>query len=204
MILTANYLARAYGVKSGLPGFIAKDLCPNLVFVQPNLSKYRLESLKIGELLKKFDPNLGMPSSDEFVLDVTEFLEKLGQENDIGRMYTGSRIRSQILKKTGLKASCGIACNRLLAKVCADLNKPDALTYLKSNEINRFMDDLPVGKLSGIGKVNEMILLGLGISTCGGLLENATSIYATFSEASFDFLVKSALGIGKVVHDRVD
>lgn len=74
-------------------------------------------------------------------------------------MYIGSRVRSLILEKFGLTASCGIACNRLLAKVCADFKKPDSQTYLKSeaNEIKRFIADLPVRKLPGVGKINEKV-----------------------------------------------
>lgn len=63
---------------------------------------------------------------DEFVLDVTEYLNKRGFNNDLGRIYVGDRIRKMIFEKTGLTASCGVACNRLLAKVCADFQKPDA------------------------------------------------------------------------------
>ena len=76
--------------------------------------------------MKKFDKNLEVPSHDEFVLDVTGYLTKWSLNTDLGRIYLGDRIRKLIYEKTGLTASCGVACNRLLAKVCADYNKPDA------------------------------------------------------------------------------
>ncbi len=92
MISTANYIARKFGIKSGLPGFIGLKLCPELVFVQPNLDKYKAVSQCLGDLLKKFDSGLDIPSPDEFVLDVTEFLQKLGLDHDLGKIYIGSRI----------------------------------------------------------------------------------------------------------------
>jgi len=67
-----------------------------------------------------------VPSPDEFVIDVTEFLRSRGLDHDLGKIYIGDRIRKLIFDATQLTGSCGVACNRLLAKVCADHNKPDA------------------------------------------------------------------------------
>jgi nucleotidyltransferase/DNA polymerase involved in DNA repair len=67
-----------------------------------------------------------VPSPDEFILDVTEFLRSRGLDHDLGKIYIGDRIRKLIFESTSLTGSCGVACNRLLAKVCADHNKPDA------------------------------------------------------------------------------
>ena len=84
--------------------------------------------------MKEFDPFVESPSPDEFVLDITDYLKKKGLEHDLGKIYTGDKIRKTIHDKTnGLTGSCGVACNRLLSKVCADYNKPDAQTYLKPN-----------------------------------------------------------------------
>ena len=126
MISTDNYIARKFGVKSGLPGFIGKKLCPDLIFVKHNLEKYKQVSQEVKELIKQFDQNLEVPSPDEFVLDITDYLESKGFNNDLGRIFVGDKIRKLIFSKTNLTASCGVASNRLLAKVCADFNKPDA------------------------------------------------------------------------------
>ena len=87
-----------------------------------------------------------MPSPDEFLLDITDFLKTKNLDHDLGKIFTGDKIRKTIHQKLNLTGSCGVACNRLLAKVCADYNKPDAQTYLKpnSNEVQKFMADLPV------------------------------------------------------------
>jgi DNA polymerase kappa len=126
MIMTANYVARKFGVKSGIPGFIGKKLCDNLVFIKADMEKYKQVSLEIRELLTEFDPNIEQPSSDEFRLDVTDFLKTKNLDSDLGKIFLVDKIRRAIQLKTNLTGSCGVACNRLLAKVCADYKKPDA------------------------------------------------------------------------------
>lgn len=71
-------------------------------------------------------------------------------------------------------------------------------------DIQKFMADLPVRKIPGVGKINEMILSGLNILTCRDLLNRATAIYINFTERAFDFLTRSALGLGKNTHDKAD
>ena len=104
-----------------------------------------------------------------------------------------------------MTASCGIAGNKMLAKICSDMNKPDGQTYLPNTQedIQKFMRNLPVRKLVGVGKVNEQILLGMGINICQDIIDKAVDIYINFTENAFDFLIKSALGIAKNVHDDV-
>ena len=193
-------------MKSGLPGFIGKKLCHELVFVKPDMEKYKGVTAHIKAILKEFDENVECPSPDEFLLDVTDYLRRKCLEHDLGKIYTGDKIRKVIFEEMKLTGSCGVACNRLLAKVCADFNKPDAQTYLKPNpnEIQKFMAELPVRKIPGVGKVNEMILGGLEIFTCRDLLNKAAEIYINFTEKAFDFLARSALGLGKNVHEKFD
>jgi DNA polymerase kappa len=102
-----------------------------------------------------------------------------------------------------MTASCGIACNKMLAKICSELNKPNGQTYLPNDEVEimKFMKDLPVRKIPGVGKVNEHILSGLNIYSCSDLVEKSTEVYVTFTDWAFEFLVKSALGISRCVHE---
>ena len=104
-----------------------------------------------------------------------------------------------------MTASCGIAENKMLAKICSDMNKPDGQTYLPNNddEIKRFMYKLPVRKLTGVGKVNEQILLGMGITQCNDIVDKDIDIYINFSENAFDFLLKSAMGLSKNTHEDI-
>ena len=97
------------------------------------MEKYKIISANIKAMLVAWDENVECPSPDEFLLDVTEYLKRKGLEHDMGKIYVGDKIRRTIYDNLKLTGSCGVACNRLLAKVCADFNKPDAQTFLKSN-----------------------------------------------------------------------
>ena len=86
-----------------------------------------------------------------------------------------------------MTASAGIACNRMLAKICSELNKPNGQTFMYNDEVEilKYMQELPVRKVPGVGKVNEHILAGLNIYTCKDLVEKATEVYVTFTEYAF-------------------
>ena len=88
MIQTTNYIARKWGVKSGLPGFIGKKLCHELIFVKPDMEKYKLITAEIKDCLGEFDGNVECPSPDEFLLDITDYLKRKGLEHDLGNIYT--------------------------------------------------------------------------------------------------------------------
>jgi DNA polymerase kappa len=102
-----------------------------------------------------------------------------------------------------MTASCGIGPNRMLAKIMSEMNKPNGQTLMPNDEMEilKFMRNLPVRKLPGVGKVNEHILAGLNIYFCKDLVEKATEVYVTFTEWAYEFLIKCALGISKVVHE---
>ena len=87
----------------------------------------------------------------------------------------------------GLTASIGIACNKLLAKICSNENKPNGLTFLSNSvkQIVNFMMPQPVNKIPGIGKINKILLAGIGISKCSDILEKACEIYINFSPNAF-------------------
>ncbi len=191
MIQTTNYVARKYGVKSAIPGFIGRKLCPHLVFVKPNYAKYRQVSDEFKKVLAYYDPRLESVGLDEANLDLTEYLAENGLDNDLGRIYLGREIREKIYAKISLTSSCGIGANKMLAKICSEINKPNGQTYLPNDEIEilKFMKDMPVRKIPGVGRVNEHILSGLNIYNCKDLVEKATEVYATFTEWAFEFLV---------------
>jgi len=125
MIQTTNYVARKYGVKSAIPGFIGRKLCPHLVFVKPNYAKYRQVSDEFKKVLAFYDPRLESVGLDEANLDLTEYLAENGLDNDLGRIYLGWEIREKIYSKISLTSSCGIGSNKMLAKICSEINKPN-------------------------------------------------------------------------------
>ena len=125
MILTTNYLARKFGVRSGVPGFIGKRLCPELHFIKPNYPKYRAASEEFHNVLRKYDQELEAVGLDEANLDVTEYLQANNMDTDIGRGFLAEQIRQEIKTATNMTASCGISCNKMLAKILSDMKKPD-------------------------------------------------------------------------------
>jgi DNA polymerase kappa len=125
MISTANYIARKYGVRSAMPGFIAKKLCPDLVFVDCNFKKYSEVSKVFKAILEEYDPDYESMGSDEANLDITNYLLERGLNNDEGKQAVVKEIRTRIKEATLLTCSAGIACNKMLAKICTDMNKPD-------------------------------------------------------------------------------
>ena len=94
----------------------------------------------------------------------------------------------------------------MLAKMMSEMNKPNGQTLIPNDEVEilKFMKDLPVRKIPGVGKVNEHILAGLNIYFCKDLVEKATEVYVTFTEWAYEFLIKSALGLSRVMHETQD
>ncbi|ORX55477.1 DNA/RNA polymerase [Piromyces finnis] len=191
MLSTANYEARKYGVRSAMPGYIALKLCKNLIIVPTRFERYHELSHQIRNIIANYDPDYCPASIDEVYLNITNFL------ND-NPNYTPSKVteelREEIYKQTRLTASAGIAPN-----ICSDMNKPNGQTELKNctDEILKFLKDLPIGKVSGIGKVAEKTLNELGIKTCGELKENMVYIKELFKPSSYQFLLSASLGLGR-------
>ena len=162
-----------------MPGFIGRKLCPHLIFVKPNYPKYRELSEEFKAILKEYDLKLESCGLDEANCDLTEYLTENGLDNDLGRIFVAREIREKIFTKLRITSSCGIASNKMLAKIAGELNKPNGQTYMPNDEIEilKFMKDLPVRKVPGVGKVNEHILAGLNIYSCKDLIEKATEVY---------------------------
>ncbi|RIA84768.1 hypothetical protein C1645_783497 [Glomus cerebriforme] len=195
MLCTANYTARKFGVRSGMPGYFAKVLCPQIVIVKPNFEKYTAVSRQIRTIFARYDPNFSAMSLDEAFLDLTSYVQNYDRTPE----DVVQQIRNEIYDETKLTASAGIAANKLLAKVCADVKKPNGQFRLANdkNIIIEFLRDLPVRKICGIGQVAAKVLNGaFNIHTCGELLDKLVYINMLFSEHSFNFYMRAALGIG--------
>lgn len=195
MLCTANYTARKFGVRSGMPGYFARALCPQIVIVKPNFEKYTAVSRQIRTIFARYDPNFSAMSLDEAFLDITSYV----QYNNQTLEDVVQQIRNEIYDETKLTASAGIAANKLLAKVCADVNKPNGQYRLANDKdkIIEFLRELPVRKICGIGQVAAKVLNGVfDIHTCGELLDKLVYINMMFSENSFNFYIRVALGIG--------
>ncbi|KAH6773137.1 DNA/RNA polymerases superfamily protein [Perilla frutescens var. frutescens] len=196
MLSTANYEARKFGVRAAMPGFIARKLCPELIFVPTDFKKYTHFSGLTRKVFQKYDPNFLAASLDEAYLDITNFCNDKGMTGG----QVAEELRESIHKETGLTCSAGVAPNRLIAKVCSDINKPNGQFVLPNERVAvvTFISSLPIRKIGGIGKVTENILKGVfGITTCEELLQKSSFICALFSRASADFFLSVGLGIGR-------
>ena len=161
VLTTCNYEARAYGVRSAMPTFMALQRCPNLIIVPTRFDVYRKESAAIREILHRFSSLVEPLSLDEAYLDVSAHPGAPGPLAEV--------IRGLIFRKTRLTASAGIGPNKLVAKIASDLNKPNGQYEVRASEVSDFMAKLPVRKLWGIGDVTEQKLVRLGISTCADM-----------------------------------
>ncbi|KAJ4966332.1 hypothetical protein NE237_018181 [Protea cynaroides] len=196
MISTANYEARKFGVRAAMPGFIARKLCPELIFVPIDFKKYTYYSALTRKVFWIYDPNFMATSLDEAYLDITEVCKERG----ISSGETAEELRRRVYEETGLTCSAGVAPNHLLAKVCSDINKPNGQFVLPNDQmaVMAFISSLPIRKIGGIGKVTEHILRDvLGIHTCEEMLQKSAFLCALFSHSSIDFFLSVGLGLGK-------
>jgi DNA polymerase-4 len=158
VVAAASYEARKFGVRSAMPSVIARRLCPDLIFVKHNFERYTEVSASVMEIFKEYTDIIEPLSIDEAFLDVTDDKKKIGSATVIAK-----RIRKEIKLKTGLTASAGISVNKFLAKIASDINKPDGLFLIRPEEAEKFIEELPVEKFYGIGKVTAEKMHKLGI-----------------------------------------
>jgi DNA polymerase-4 len=164
VVCAASYEARAFGVRSAMPAKRAERLCPDGIFIAPDFTRYRAVSREVREIFKRHPDLIEPLSLDEAYLDVTANKTGLPTATLVART-----IREQIRHELNLTASAGVAPNKFLAKLASDWRKPDGLLVIQPEEVDAFLLPLPVGRLPGVGKVNEEKLAKLGIKTVGEL-----------------------------------
>ncbi|XPV76704.1 MAG: DNA polymerase IV [Desulfovibrio sp.] len=158
VVSTASYEARKFGVRSALSGVLAKRLCPQLIFVRGRKSRYSEISGQVMAVLGEFSPVVVQASVDEAYLDVT------GTENLFGTPEElAAQIKRRVFEETGLTCSVGGAPVPYLAKIASDYHKPAGLTIIHADMVDVFLQELPVGKIPGVGKKTMAILEKEGI-----------------------------------------
>ena len=183
VVAAASYEARKFGVRSAMPSVIARRLCPDLIFVKHNFDRYNEVSSIVFGIFKEYTDIIEPLSIDEAFLDVTNDKKMIGSATVIAK-----RIRNEIKQKTGITASAGISVNKFLAKIASDINKPDGLFLIKPDEAQKFIENLPVEKFYGIGKVTALKMHKLGIHK-GSDLKNwdLVSLVRNFGKAGHFF-----------------
>lgn len=164
VLCTASYEARKFNVRAAMPSSQAVRLCPNLILIPPNFELYKKESRAVREIFHRFTDKVEPLSLDEAYLDVTGSKHFEGSATLIAR-----EIRSQIQKELDLTASAGIASNKFLAKIASDWKKPNGQFVVRPQDVEKFMLDLKVEKIFGVGKVTAKKMHELGLFTCGDI-----------------------------------
>lgn len=160
VVAAASYEARKFGVRSAMSSRIAKQKCPQLIFVKPRFEVYRQVSHEIREIFLEYTPLVEPLSLDEAYLDVTENLKGIETATQIAQ-----EIKARIKEKTGLTASAGVSVNKFLAKIASDYRKPDGLFVIKPSQAEKFVEELEINKFHGIGRVTAERMHKMGIFT---------------------------------------
>ncbi len=158
VVAAASYEARAFGVRSAIPLAKAVRLCPSLVIVHPDFTKYRAVSQQVFEIFRRVTPLVEPLSLDEAYLDVTENAWGEALATRVAR-----RLKDEIRAATGLTVSAGVAPNKFLAKIASGWRKPDGLTVIPPERVESFLQELPVEALWGVGPVTARKLRQAGI-----------------------------------------
>jgi DNA polymerase IV (DinB-like DNA polymerase) len=164
VVSTSNYEARKSGVRSGMPISIAWRLCPRAVYLPPNFPLYIKVSGEIMQIARKYAGKFEQWGIDEAFLDVSDKVSDWSGAEALAR-----QIKQEIKDKEGITASIGVGPSKLVAKVASDFQKPDGLTIVKEEEVEKFLEPLPVRKLLWVGRKTEAKLKALGVNTIGDL-----------------------------------
>ncbi|HEX7944202.1 MAG TPA: DNA polymerase IV, partial [Phenylobacterium sp.] len=168
VVLAASYEARAFGVRSGMPGRRARELCPGLIFTGGHFSEYqRLGDAAIA-VLGDFTPDIERISIDEAFADVSGSAQLFGAPADIA-----ARVRARVKDELGLPISIGVARTKHLAKIASQVAKPDGLVVVDPAGELAFLHDLPVRLMWGIGPATQAKLAEAGVTTIGQLAQSS-------------------------------
>lgn len=181
VVAAASYEARKFGVRSAMSSVLAKKNCPKLIFIKSRFNRYKEISSQIHKIFYDYTDLVEPLSLDEAYLDVT-----INKKNHPSASILAKEIRQRIYKEVGLRASAGISVNKFLAKVASDINKPNGQKTIPPEEVINFLEELPIEKFFGVGKVTASKMYNLGIFTGKEL-----------KEKELDYLVRNFNKSGK-------
>ena len=181
VVLAASYEARAFGVRGGMPGRRARQLCRDLVFVGGHFDEYQRLGDAAIDVLGDFTPSIERISIDEAFADVAGCTHLFGSPAEIA-----TKIRARVRAELGLPISIGVARTKHLAKIASQVAKPDGLVVVDPDGELDFLHDLPVALMWGVGPATEARLAGIGVTTIGQL--------AASSPQSVERLLGHAIG----------
>jgi nucleotidyltransferase/DNA polymerase involved in DNA repair len=191
VVSTASYEARAFGVRSAMPISTAWKLCPQGVFLDVDMPAYAAVSDQIHLVFEMLTPDVEPLSLDEAFLDVSASALLFGDGEACAK-----RVKAEILARTGLTCSVGVAANKFVAKVASELQKPDGLVLVPEGGEQAFLAPLAIGRLWGVGKVAEAQFLKLGVKRIGDLLLiDQRLLRASFGDGYTEHVLALAQGL---------
>jgi len=210
MISTTNYVARQYGVRAAMPGFIGQELCKRqgvqLVFVDHHFNKYKEASEQMQNVIREYG-DFRCGSLDEAYIDLTDAVRRRagdGQTEEEAAELLVQEMRRRIEGVTRLTCSAGIGPTFLSAKIGSDYNKPNG-QFLVPRELGKhlhWLSELRIRKVHGVGRVSEKVLGALGVETIGDLLGNGPEVLTAFSPGTASWLMNVACGVAATqLHD---
>jgi len=164
VVLSANYVARGFGVRSAMPAGRAQRLCPHAIFVMPRHDVYAAVSREVMAIFRSVTPHVEPLSLDEAFLDVAGAVRRLGPPAVIGAL-----IRRQVSEQLGITCSVGVATTKFVAKLASVHCKPDGLLVVPADGVLGFLHPLPVSALWGVGERTGTVLARLGLRTVADL-----------------------------------
>ncbi|MEY2921708.1 MAG: polymerase [Bacteroidota bacterium] len=200
VVAAASYEARKFGVRSAISGVLAKKNCPELIFVKPRFDRYKEISKKIHTIFHEYTDLVEPLSLDEAYLDVT-----YNKKGNPSATLLAHEIRTRILNEVGLTASAGISVNKFVAKIASDYNKPNGQKTVNPDEVMSFLEELPIRKFYGVGKVTTEKMYQLGIFTGLELKSKTLEFLSTHFGKSGAFYYHVVRGIhdSEVKPDRI-
>lgn len=164
VVAAASYEARVFGVRSAMPGFLARQRCPHGVFLRPDMERYARVSSEVHAVFAEFTPEIEPLALDEAFLDVTRSVGLFGGPSALAR-----RLKARVRERTGLAVSVGVASSKLIAKIACTWSKPDGFILVPDEAVRWLLDPLPVRRLWSVGPVLNRSLERLGIRSVGDL-----------------------------------
>ncbi|MDC3414468.1 DNA polymerase IV [Aquibacillus sp. 3ASR75-11] len=164
IIVTSSYEARKKGIRTTMPLWEARKLCPELIVLRPNFDKYRMASKAMFTILSDITPFVQPVSIDEGYMDITEC------ENQGSPLEIADRIQTRILEELDLPCSIGIAPNKFLAKMASDMKKPMGITVLRKRNLSTKLWPLPIEEMYGVGKKTAAKLYEMNVYTIEDLV----------------------------------
>ncbi|MDN7130992.1 DNA polymerase IV [Halomonas sp. MC140] len=164
VVATCNYPARKFGIHSAMPMGQALKRCPHLTVIRGDMAKYKEVARQVFAIYRDVTELIEPLSLDEAFLDVSDITLHHGSAT-----LMAEAIRERVSREVGITVSAGVAPNKFLAKIASDWNKPNGLCVITPDEVDGFVQQLPVKKIHGVGPRTAEKLAGLGIHTCTDL-----------------------------------